>query len=86
METLKIQVRQHKDGELHAFFYEGGSLVCFCFSEGHSECCDEWRLKDCKPVEKGTTLDFAKRLENYYNAGRIALKVQVVQNLNVNQV
>jgi hypothetical protein len=84
METLKIQVRQHKDGELHAFFYEGGSLVCFCFSEGHSVCCDKWRLKDCKPVDKNIALQFAKRLENYYNNHLDpVVKFKAVQKLNI---
>lgn len=71
VEIIKAQIRRHKDGELYLFMYNhsiGNSwLECFCFSEGHSECVDGWRLRHCKPVSLKDAKTFALNVQNYYN-------------------
>lgn len=72
MTTLKIQVRKFKkDGELYAFYRDKNSrwgCVCFCFSEGHNECVNEWRVGDCKPVNEQTAREFLTKMQKHYDA------------------
>jgi hypothetical protein len=72
--NLNIQVRREPTGNLAAFWLESfrawpkSMPMIFTFDEGHSECSNDYRLKDCKPVPHDEALQFRQRMQDYYNS------------------
>lgn len=60
---IKTCVRINKSNQLELFYYdERKTLVSFCYTEGHSECCLEY-MYSCKLVKQ----DAAEAFISAYN-------------------